>query len=153
MAKVQRPPTHCSLHVRFVDAKEAHAVELGHLGNDKDRKDDNVDKEEQWVRRDGVRGDKEAERMGGWGGGVSSLICTDDLQGCAKARLDTSSPAPTQTTHSTMGTIIKNLRVPVHGTPLSICSHIVASIYSPWSSQMGDPRAQCKPKNVICAGW
>lgn len=49
-----------------------------------------------------------------------------------------------------MGTTMRNLRVPVHGTPLSICSQIVLSMCSPWSSHIGEPRLKCKTVHMIC---
>jgi hypothetical protein len=53
-------------------------------------------------------------------------------------------------THSKMGTTIRNFLVGVHGTPFSSCSHTVSALCSPWSSPKGEPRFQWRLLKDIC---
>jgi hypothetical protein len=67
-----------------------------------------------------------------WGQGAGLSLGSAPPRACFSA-----------TTHSSRGTSMRNFFESVKATPLSICSHTVRSMCSPWSSHTGEPRFQC----------
>lgn len=73
-----------------------------------------------------------------------TAVITTCLLRAQNARYGASHSWPT---HRTIGTTIRTFFVHVHGTPLSICSHVVMSLYSSFT---GEPRFQCKSRKETC---